>query len=76
MSAPVPVPFLWTLDFGFGTWFLDLDLGLEFGSGLGLENKANHVLDVFCCIADESKYIEHSELKYKPCILLQGFKKN
>ena len=26
LSAPVPVPFLWTLDFGFGTWIWDLDL--------------------------------------------------
>ena len=26
----VPVPFLWSLDFGFET--LDLDLGLEFGT--------------------------------------------
>ena len=23
VSAPVPVPFLWTLDFGFGTWICD-----------------------------------------------------
>ena len=30
MSAPVPVTFLCTLDFGFWTWILDLDLGLEF----------------------------------------------
>ena len=31
VSAPVPVPFLWTLDFdselGFRTWIWDLDLG-------------------------------------------------
>ena len=33
LSAPVPVPFLWTLDFGlgFGTWILDLDFGLDLG---------------------------------------------
>ena len=35
VSAPVPVPFLWTLDLGFGTWFgtwlWDLDLGLDLG---------------------------------------------
>ena len=31
-SAPVQVPFLWTLDFGFGTWIWDL------GHGLGLDN--------------------------------------
>ena len=28
----VPVPFLWTLDFG--TWIWDLDLGLGFKTGL------------------------------------------
>ena len=37
-----PVPFLWTLDLGFGTWIWDLvwdlDLGLGFGTGLGLDN--------------------------------------
>ena len=46
VSAPVPVPFLWTLDFGLGfwTWFLDLDFGLGFWTwildldfGLGFE---------------------------------------
>ena len=37
VSAPVPVPFLWTLDFGFGTWILDLDFKLGFGTGLGLD---------------------------------------
>ena len=26
VSALVPVPFLWTLDLGFGTWISDLDL--------------------------------------------------
>ena len=31
VSAPVPFPFLWTLDLGFGTWIWDLDLGLGFG---------------------------------------------
>ena len=31
LSAPVPVLFLWTLDFGFGTWIWDLDLGLDLG---------------------------------------------
>ena len=39
LSAPVPVPFLWTLDFGFRTWIWDLDLGLGFGTGLGLDNR-------------------------------------
>ena len=53
VSAPVAVPFLWTLDLGpgFGTWIWDLDLGLGFGTriwnlnlglgfgtGLGLDN--------------------------------------
>ena len=38
LSAPVLVPFLWTLDFVFGTWIWDLDLGLGFGTGLGLDN--------------------------------------
>ena len=28
LSAPVLFLFLWTLDFGFGTWNLGLDLGL------------------------------------------------
>ena len=32
LSAPVPVPFHWTLDLGFGTWIWDLDLGLGFGT--------------------------------------------
>ena len=32
LSAPVPFPFLWTLDLGFGTWIWDLDLGLGFGT--------------------------------------------
>ena len=27
-----PVPFLWTLDLGFGTWIWDLDLGPGFGT--------------------------------------------
>ena len=31
VSAPVLVPFLWSLDFGFWTWIWDLDLGLDFG---------------------------------------------
>ena len=33
VSAPVSVPFLWTLDLGLGfwTWILDLDLGLDLG---------------------------------------------
>ena len=26
-----PVPFLWTLDLGFGTWIWDLELGLDLG---------------------------------------------
>ena len=32
VSSPVPVPFLSTLDFGFGTRIWDLDLGLGFGT--------------------------------------------
>ena len=32
VSAPVPVPFLWTLDLGFGTLIWDFDLGLWFGT--------------------------------------------
>ena len=32
VSAPVPVPFLWNLDLGFGTWIWDLDLVLGFGT--------------------------------------------
>ena len=31
VSAPVPVPFLRTLDLGFGTWISDLFLGLDLG---------------------------------------------
>ena len=38
VSAPVPVPFLMTLDFGFWTWIGDLDFGLGFWTGLGLDN--------------------------------------
>ena len=38
MSAPAPFSFLRTLDFGFGTWIRDLDLGLGFRTGLGLDN--------------------------------------
>ena len=54
VSAPVLVPFLWTLDLGFetwiwdldlgpgfGTWIWNLDLGLGFGTGLGLYNYFN-----------------------------------
>ena len=57
LSAPVPVPFLRTLDFGFGTWIWDLvlgqgfrtwiwdlDLGLGFGTGLGLDNSKKYSL--------------------------------
>ena len=37
-----PVPFLWTLDFGLGFWTLILvfDMGLGFGTGLGLDKKS------------------------------------
>ena len=38
VSTPVTVPFLRTLDFGFGTWIWGLDLGLGFGTGFGLDN--------------------------------------
>ena len=38
MSAPVPDRFLLTLDFGFWTWIWDLDFGLGFWTGLGLDN--------------------------------------
>ena len=38
VSAPVQVPFLWTLDLGFGPWIMDLDFGLGFWTGLGLDN--------------------------------------
>ena len=31
LSAPVPVPFLWTLDLGFGNLIWNLDLGLDLG---------------------------------------------
>ena len=37
VSVPVPFPLLWTLDFVFGTWIWDLDLGLGFETGLGLD---------------------------------------
>jgi len=42
LSAQVPVPFLWTLDLGFGTWIWDLDLGLDLGLTIlmcAIENK-------------------------------------
>ena len=38
VSAPVPVPFLWTLDLGFVTMIWDLGFGLGFGTELGLDN--------------------------------------
>ena len=34
LSAPVPVPFLWTLDFRLWTWIWDLDLGVDLDLGL------------------------------------------
>ena len=37
VSAPVPVPFLWTLNLEIGTCIWDLDLGLGFGPVLGLD---------------------------------------
>ena len=37
VSAPVPVPFLWTLNLEIGTCIWDLDLGLGFGAVLGLD---------------------------------------
>ena len=52
VSAPVPFPFLWTLDFrlldldlglGIGTWNWDLGLGL----GLGLDNFLSFLPKVF-----------------------------
>ena len=45
MSAPVPVPFLWTLDFAFGTWVRDMDLGLGFGT-----KDLDLGLTIVCCI--------------------------
>ena len=45
LSAPVPVPFLLTLDFGFCTWIGDLDLGPGFGTGLGLDNCSQRFVD-------------------------------
>ena len=38
VSAPVPVPFLRTLDLGFGTWIGDLDLGLDLGLTIALSH--------------------------------------
>ena len=37
---------IWDLNlgFGFGTWIWDLDLGLGFGTGLGLDNKIFEML--------------------------------
>ena len=32
VSAPVPVPFLWNLDLGFGTWILDLNAEPRLGT--------------------------------------------
>ena len=37
VSAPVSVPFLWTMNLGL-TWIWDLNLVLGFGTGLGLYN--------------------------------------
>ena len=61
LSAPVPFPFLWTLDFrlldlelglGIGTWNWVLGLGL--GLGLGLDN---------CSVVHD---ITHELLKLRP----------
>ena len=70
VSAPVPVPFLWTLDLGFGTliwdlnlglgfgtWIWDLDLGLGFATGLGLDN---------FCFSKNTSYLLPIFIK-KPC---------
>ena len=37
VSAPVTLPFLWTLDLGlgFGTWMWDLDLGMDLDLTIG-----------------------------------------
>ena len=35
VSAPVPIPFLWTLDLGFGSWIWDLIWDLDLGLGFG-----------------------------------------
>ena len=47
-----PVPFLWTLDFGFGTWIWELDLGVGFGTwiwdlNLGLDLGLDFGLTIF-----------------------------
>ena len=34
VSAPVPVPFLWTLYLGFWTCIWALDFGLDFGTSI------------------------------------------
>ena len=44
MSAPVPVPFLWTLDFGFGTCIWDLGLGNGLDKLANLQNAKRSVV--------------------------------
>ena len=55
MSAPVPFPFLWTLDFELGTWIWnldwDLDLELGFGTGLGLDNLFINRGTILCSVS-------------------------
>ena len=48
MSAPVPFPFLRTLDFEFGTWIWDLDLGLDLGLTIIMTVSVVVILEYLC----------------------------
>ena len=54
LSAPIPIPFFWTLDFGFWTWIFDLDFWLRFWTGPGLDNIYNLW---YICSCDRIFYI-------------------
>ena len=55
-----PVPFLWTLDLGFGTWIWDLDLWLDLGLTIIAPpppKKHSYILHCYCvCKLQTSKY--------------------
>ena len=72
MSAQVPVPFLWILDFGFET--LDLDFGLlDLGLDLGLtiralfkywSNKVQHIIQLKIEISLDDKEVQLKIIEY------------
>ena len=61
VSAPVPVPFVWTLDFEFGNCIWDLDFGLGFWTELRLDNIGSS--QSVSCIHDKTLNIsDHNKL--------------